>query len=821
MTDDLDDLDLVMAGDEDEDTIAERPSTGKGLRERAKSLSRAGRARLGFGDGAVAGSQDARLSSVLSESTSGAAMELLRKNTPFLYDGGRAALMLVLPTAGDFGGLSTRSRSEEKGALINALVADDIHAVVTTELLDDDAFGIIPDAETLERMSEFSILTAARYRWAVVCDDVDTGELRVFAVPATTMQGALDGPSFGEVCEIASGTAAVGDFVDPAVVDAMLEIYRQAPAGSSVETLRDTVAASMSLMTEMMLAGGYPTSQGLIDAMRGETKEGPGNGRHRAAGPGAPAAPGDDEGDQPDPGVGDDVDLGFGDADEDPLLSDLTSDFVDDPAPEPVPPVVSEPERPVKKASRRRAPEGAGLDPDMLREVIEGVTSTEFIKLRESFSDLLATSGVGMTMPSGVPVGRGEAPEPVEVEPGSEFSHERVVSSAGRRYINEELELSVDVDPYVQRLTSPVPQIEMPDAGTTEWLSDQVKALVSTLNAELGVHHENVSRGLYRRYLRLADLAAADTNKTFDPRLNRESQWGATYSQLVAERQNLDESLADNRAKAEAEVRKVWSSREDQFVADAEAKARVGFTHRNAARIEAEVREAGDRVLAAGEAVNDRNMADFNRLRKIAAREHMDAAMTDILATLDPQHAQMMEDERNLVASFTERIREYIDEHRQSDLQRAATLERSLAADDRYERALAEAREQMSVIAAQADARIQAMDADMARREAEHERQLQLSSKTNELRVNSQVEQTRALNQRIEAMAMDHQAEINSLRQAAEEKIRLVEESRREAERSKEMTLASRERTNVTVMVLMVVMIVVVGVVAYLAGLML
>lgn len=134
---------------------------------------------------------DELLSSVVRETAVPAAVELLRANTPFVFPSGTAYVMLVLE-AEAIGGLSKRDgRNEAKGSIIELISSDQIHTVATAEMLAEEVFGIIPTEETLARMDEYSLLTDARYSWAVVWQK-PSGELLVDLVNDASFQQAQD-----------------------------------------------------------------------------------------------------------------------------------------------------------------------------------------------------------------------------------------------------------------------------------------------------------------------------------------------------------------------------------------------------------------------------------------------------------------------------------------------------------------------------------------------------------------------------------------------------------------------------------------------------
>lgn len=150
-----------------------------------------------------------RLATVLSETAPAAAVELMRNNEPFSFPSGSTWSLLFLDTE-DIGGLNKRQNKDEaKGSIIQLITSDQIRTVVTGTMLDEDVMCVIPDAMTLDRMSEFSILTQAPYRWAVAHQDVN-GELVVDIVSESTSSEPLRA-TYQQACAIAQGDMSLRD----------------------------------------------------------------------------------------------------------------------------------------------------------------------------------------------------------------------------------------------------------------------------------------------------------------------------------------------------------------------------------------------------------------------------------------------------------------------------------------------------------------------------------------------------------------------------------------------------------------------------------
>lgn len=142
---------------------------------------------------------DELLSSVVHETATAGVVDLLKKNEKFAFPSGTAWVMLGLSSEA-VGGLNRRqSRDEAKGSIIKLIENDAIETVATAEMLAEEVFGIIPTASTLQRMDEYSLLTEAKYSWAVVWESGE-GDLHVEFVGDAT---------FPQTQQVAAGTLSL------------------------------------------------------------------------------------------------------------------------------------------------------------------------------------------------------------------------------------------------------------------------------------------------------------------------------------------------------------------------------------------------------------------------------------------------------------------------------------------------------------------------------------------------------------------------------------------------------------------------------------
>lgn len=100
------------------------------------------------------------MESVLQESVSATVEAELLENEAFIrHIGDKDLYVGLLLDVEDIGGLDAKSKKDEaKGSLINALNSGLIKSVITSELMQDNKLIIIPDANTLNAMLDYSLL---------------------------------------------------------------------------------------------------------------------------------------------------------------------------------------------------------------------------------------------------------------------------------------------------------------------------------------------------------------------------------------------------------------------------------------------------------------------------------------------------------------------------------------------------------------------------------------------------------------------------------------------------------------------------------------
>lgn len=856
MDDEIDFFSDVDVDDPVGSSAADSDSTaGRGIKSTVGRVVGGARLRLSRGDGTGdLLSSDARLASVVNESTPGAALELLRLNTAFAFPDLNAYVLLVLPTVGEFGGLSRRSKDEARGTIINLIAADNIHAVVTTELLADDALGIVPDTESLSRMDEIALLTEARYLYAVACEDVETGEVKVFVVPPTSEETAVSGQLYKQVVEISEGRLDLATVLDKTLIASMLTIYRSAESTmSGAAALNKAEDMNMEYLASTFQQGRYPTAAELVDNLATEFSEVAAHsagesagGRHSAVV--TPSSSTDDEGDaenaqadriettedfsdfalQEGGEVDDTTDFerelheGAFDDDTDFGQQDaLDADTAGHPDPEP------------DFGETVQTNESHWAEPDFDDVAPSGSVDTNaVIKATGGQIELLRTDLAGMleqiqkslvpeqrSTEGGVPIADGvNRSSEIAVEPGSEFTYDQALEAAGREYGDDDLGLVVDPRPFKERLVSPVPQVPVPRGAHTPWLGEQAETMVAVFNEQLKKLHVDNELVLYRQFMHLADLAAKEISWEFDPQRNPGSRWGKVHAAIQSDREKIAERAQPAKLRAEDAVRALWEGRAELFVSDAAARARQEYEHRNGAHIEADVRKAGEQVIADLEAMGLMNLAELNESRGASARLMMDEKLSDILHSLENKAAEQQANEAVAFEAALAAVTSYVEDHRKDDLVQSDVAARKMETDARYAQLMAEAQAQITAARTEADTRIEMMRVEMEQQSAAHQRGLALRTSNFEFEMSNRTQREQFLQERLEQTKADRASELQDLAIAADARVAMAEKARDEAIADKETMRERDARLNTAALVLIVLGAIVLVSLGILAG---
>lgn len=722
----------------------------------------------GVGEGAVSGDaalkplrKEERLASVIQETEPGAAIEVMRRNDAFALPGETGWVVMLLPTHDpQFGGLNAKEKNrEDKGTIINLVVNDDIHSVVTPELLDSDVLGVIPDADSFDRMDEFDLLrNKARWHYGVAAIEPDTGELVVFKVPAKNSASAR-GDIFAEVGDVLSGATDLEDVVDFEVIATFLEVLNETSEvdiddedGDVPYGLEGVNAAGVitdDLIREKLDAGSYPSSAEIIDnivhvftKLQGKHHVAPQPVLHSADAVDADAQEPHDtvviEG-LDDAELAEQVDTpdfsdGFGiddvavtepeDESEDEALAETVADadpFGDDDE-APFGDVVEDDpfggdDEPDFGASDVAPAPVAGMSDEQIQALIRGVsesvqakTGSELNALREDLAQALAYNPVQDSQ---------AALAQVHAADDRSFDADQVGDVVTKRYVNDDLGLYVDEANFNNALTRAPFQVAMPQfQETTPWLGDQLRTLVTVFNGQLLDQHQRDYEEVRAMYIALNDRSNLEIARDLGLD-NKDSEFYEVYRAIERDR----DVMAGDQQRVESERRQQlqqeYEANREEYVMAKIAEQRVEYDRRHMPRHTASLEAVGRELTS----LRDRTIEDYtarmNTLRRARAGERANAAESRIIDELRPIVERQAELQRATFDGFIVDLDKFIADHREDDLRLASVNEQKLAADNRVAQLTKEAEERIEGIRVETDKMIASQRQALERQEKE------------------------------------------------------------------------------------------------------
>ena len=819
-----------------------------------------------------------RLRSVLSESEPGAAIDALGNNVPFIVpnavevfdaDGNvefnaDAYVVLILPTRGEFGGLSkkTRGRNEEdKGSFISAMIADDIKPVINAELLDEDVLAIIPDADSLSRMEEYKILIEAPYSWGVVMENTETGGLEIFEIPAREAtidieKGRLDQNLFDDAMRVSKGIIKLEEVVSFPLIGAMCEIFWYGDDEVNDRTygaagLAEARQMNMTSLVEGLSKGDYPAEETLISDLvetfpvlavtrfGDYTREALGTSPadsgadHRAThleetrtfdvidddddgddfGEGAEDGSGDSgetDGVEPD-FFGDGGEPDFGDDDElaadDSIFDEPGSDGEQSPDTL-LAAAMADPAAVSVDASEASVPVVAA-DPVMQERLARiesmladlGGNQLDADMVRE----ILSESNV-----SGLP-----SPGQVAAADDREFSFGDVEQASQIGFANEDLGLQINLDYFANALAYPPHEIMMPTGiKHTPWLNEQLETLVSYFNSELYSAHQQSMMALQSTYIGLADLSVKEIDDKLDHN-NPDTDFG-----------KLNKAIEDDDAQLKTENHEIVQSVRAALAREREAdknkwiEARIAglgqeWERNNAPRWDRRIDRRIAEVQGHPDRVRESNIANMHERRRLEAARLYDGQVPQIVDNMRPMAEEMRKQEIEIFEAGVKAIQDFIDEHAAEDIRIADVNERKLAADNRVEQIQKEAGASIEAIRAESAKYRKEMEDRLAQAREDHAEQLALREEITATEVANAKRETELLRVALDKQMSDHNIAMEAAKKDSAEIIKRYEDKAAVADQAVKDVARESERKNtqnITMLVVVAIVALVLGV---------
>lgn len=771
------DTDAVLA-------VADTPSDGKRHSRRAKPKRK-----------------DERLSSVLTESEPGAAVDVMRQVEPFTVPGGivpgGAWLMLVLPTADkEFGGLSKKqNKNEDKGMIVNLVRADEIKAVITPDLLEDDAMGLIPDAGTLERIDEFSVLREARYFWGVAVVDPDSAALMVFTIPPKREEDS-DGRLFETAAAVSRGDLDITDVIDVSIVKAMWDIFSEDGEMYGANGALAAIDATIDLFAEAKAEGRHAGGVEIVRMLRdvfpkihpdyvegddedddeGDTEvftavsEDGDDGEvtnyaQMAAAPAIPAVPsasastddgdaGADAGQETDTADTEQVSASEqttedGATDQDVAAEEQDGDDEGTATDEKTEAVVFGPEHGPKEEVTQEGfhraasdqmvtqAEQAGMSPaqvdELLGEIRTMLSQQSEQGQQQGLRDDDVDKIIWRMIETGVAGQAQQQTQPVRHNP-SEAGGD-LAKTVRRSYIDEELGLAIDTTPFDRVFYGQVPQLAFsPYEAHTPWLNEALDEMVRMHNSKLEAHYINSREKLRESFIELASSSIHDIMAAVDPQ-NETTRYHRLAQAAQRDYQYLRENSDEKVTKSKQALREDYEERRQEYVRSRFSELEREFDRKYRADFDYQLSQVEPGELMIAERVHATALATINNSRRQEAQMRYVLSLDQIVESMRPELHELLEREEEIMREAVEDIKEYVNDKAKDDLVQAQAINDKLERDNRVEEIRRESELQIEQYQRQADERVAEIEEHMATLRREHEKVMAESERDNRGRV--------------------------------------------------------------------------------------
>lgn len=806
------------------------------------------------GKRAKARRKDEALSSVLTESEPGAAVDVMRQIERFTLpkevapNGGY--VVMVLPTADpSFGGLSRKqNKDKDKGLIINLMQAGDIEIVITPELLDDDALGIIPERDTLERMDEFTILRDARFLWGVAVTNQEDGSLTVFTVPGRREEDA-DGKLFNAVAEVARGDLDITDVIDMQLVRCMIDIFNHDAEGYGADGVIAAIDLAMEAYGVRRAQDKLPTSDEytnilydsfpLIDpeydpeAAEAESEF---DDEYEVA-PDNTAVAGvvgsediadsetvvdtealadEDVVAQPqkvvediDPSVDDEVgaeveaetqaesiEVEDTDKKEENTENEDTADNVDNAVVQPVPAEPIDVEALVKQITQE-------IRENSVTTVPEGLSQADMDELIARQTDFLLQNGlIG---------GAATGPDQRIINQlghSIEQSTDDLDGAVARNFLDDDLGLQLDTSMFDNTVYGQLPQLTLPDftkSSQTPWLNEQLEALVRNINSELEADYMRRREILRKDYVKMVTTDIEMISREVSIK-NRNSRYFPMQEMADQERDTMLRRQEQRVSQRRQEIQKEYDERRRTYIERRLDELGAEFDRENRGDLDHALRTALTDMQSQTESIYNAEIAHMNWKRKEDAQQRYRLSQYHALSFMQPAIDEMYADEAETVRTAAQRVEDYIKSMAQDDIRHGEVIREQFLRDNRAEEIREDAERQVREAREKADVEISRISDAMDKLRTEHERFIADLNRDNAERVAHAERQIEA----VRAERESDREHLETVRQRYEEKAlereQDAEERVKQAQADLDAYVAAQKSDNTTMIIVMVVL---------------
>lgn len=577
---------------------------------------------------------------VLSDFRDNVKFIAVRKDQP-LYVG------LYLPLT-DIGAVGRKARkNEDIGQIIESINSGRLHCFITPELLEQDAIVIIPDAQTVENMAEYPILTAESLTYRLVLID-DAGRLEQTNI----------GVTYDEVSDLLdTDNGSVMDmFIEMAVpwaleeADTPIPVVQEKPQPKAESVLDYDVPEELVEHHHNEPAVGVPShvnTSGVVPPVQnaaGATQII----ENTAGGGNAPQS-----------------------------FSSQPQQIVENVAGAqnavaPTQNGVSAPQVPYQGggAQPQYANQGASTAPSTQTQAQYAVSASPdetIIMPPEPVHESGFQDVPGKPKPQALaPQPAVEAQEVVRVEsqPVIEeppYTEEMIEAVTDTVFNNDELGIRISYDLFDSQIIKPNPFVPFKeDKGS--WLDDYQANIVRDANATLLRMHQLNQAKARDQFQQLVSAFAADIREDLDYN-NQNGEYGKFYAKLQATRDERRASAATEIEREKERLEAAWQEELDRCGAAAAEEAQAAYSARHMREHTNEMNRVEPRVQKNIEDSYYIDLKELHERRRNEARRRFDQVTQVAVARVNQDYIVALEQEDDESKKWQERINDYAERH--------------------------------------------------------------------------------------------------------------------------------------------------------------
>lgn len=590
---------------------------------------------------------DEMLSSVISETVPAPILDILRQNEKYEINGDYI-VGLVDVNDQHFGGLSARSDrgNSEKGSLVAAIRANHINIIATADMLDGEFFCLIPNAQSVERASEYSVMVNTPYLVGLIKPKGPSG----FEFEVCNDNGQLLITNLQTFKRINDGQMSVGDAFPTLMKNA-----------SDVDDLLDDDTQDNPVTQAPGTAPQMPPAPPAAT---------PGMGAQVPPAPQqAPPMPTQAPGQTPQQ------------APQQPPTQ--TSPSVPTPAPEPV-------------AEEELTPD---VEPDIEPDIEENYDDDIFSDdddidfTDDDTEDNIDTDeedddddpGFGGDIQQ-VEFDEDSAPYE-ETDEVREYAEKHSGKSVDARAINAvvnrtitvgDLKFEVDYADFESTFAEEPPTISFnPDIKVSDWLKGIIQAKVDQANAQLAAKAEMQHAERRSKYSQFMNTHSERVmqNVSYD---NVDAPYGGYRDEAFELFSRAEAASEEERGAREAELNKRLQEEADATAEASAVKARNDYLARNKTAVNEEIARLGSQIERRNIQKRDANLREIEELRHADAQMQMETGKTRFISYLLKKSSEDRVEMEELLSTLTGELNELVSKHIADDVNRVSVTQHEL-----------------------------------------------------------------------------------------------------------------------------------------------